>query len=620
MAQAARERRAVIVNDVTADPNFLPHPLLPATRAELAVPLLVGGQVLGVLDVQAAEAGRFTAADANIQTTLAAQVAVALENARSFERSEKALAELNALTRRLSRESWQSYLRQPDTARAFMYDLSEVQAVQAVPAGVWEEEAGQVWPLEVQGAAVGRLAVAEPALPADEAAAITAAVAERLSAHLENLRLTEQTMESLSRQERLSTQLETVAQVSTVASTILESRQLLQAVVDLTRERFGLYHAQVYLYDEVSETLHLAAASGELGRALLTAGQIIPAQLERAAVAQAVQRRAAVIVEDRHALDDDLRSPALPDARAELAVPMLVGDHLLGVFHVLADRPAAFSDEDARIQSTLAAQVAIALQNANLYAEQAATVNRLRELDQLKSSFLANMSHELRTPLNSIIGFTDVILEGLDGALTDRMETDLKVVQKNGQHLLNLINDILDMAKIEAGRMTISPEPLDVADVVAEVLDITGSLAREKRLYLRPLLPEAGALFVEADHIRLRQVLINLIGNSVKFTETGGVTISAERKGERVLICVRDTGIGIPANKLESIFEAFSQVDTSTTRKTGGTGLGLPISRHLIELHGGRLWAESRGAPGEGARFFIDLPAEFKALAPADDF
>jgi signal transduction histidine kinase len=291
-------------------------------------------------------------------------------------------------------------------------------------------------------------------------------------------------------------------------------------------------------------------------------------------------------------------------------VPLVAGSRVLGVYDVQADHVDAFTEEDVRTQTTLAAQVAVAVQNANLYAEQAATVARLRELDHLKSSFLANMSHELRTPLNSILGFADVMLEGLDGTLTDLMENDLQVIRKNGRHLLNLINDVLDMAKIEAGKLSLIPEHFDLNEVLEEVLEITAPLAREKTLDLRlehnPLEP----FDLEADRMRLRQVMINLVNNAIKFTEAGSITVNAERHDRLVRIQVRDTGLGIPPDQLEHIFQEFHQVDSSTTRKAGGTGLGLPISRHLIRMHAGNLWAESTGVPGEGSAFFIELPVE----------
>jgi signal transduction histidine kinase len=238
-------------------------------------------------------------------------------------------------------------------------------------------------------------------------------------------------------------------------------------------------------------------------------------------------------------------------------------------------------------------------------------VAQLQELDRLKSGFLANMSHELRTPLNSIIGFSDVMLMELDGPLTPHMSTDLKLIQKNGQHLLHLINDVLDMAKIESGRMNLNPEKFRLHDVLEEVNSITSTLASERNLSLFIEVDSDREVEIYADNTRLRQVMINLVNNAIKFTEKGKIAIRASKQDSAtVLITVKDTGIGIPPEKLEDVFQEFTQVDTSTTRKAGGTGLGLPISRRLIQMHGGRLWAESTGVPGEGSTFIIELPVE----------
>jgi signal transduction histidine kinase len=258
----------------------------------------------------------------------------------------------------------------------------------------------------------------------------------------------------------------------------------------------------------------------------------------------------------------------------------------------------------------------VALQNARLYQEQAATVVQLRELDRLKSSFLANMSHELRTPLNSILGFSDVMLEELDGPLTENMQNDLKLIQKNGQHLLHLINDVLDMAKIEAGRMNLNPEKFFVHETFEEVTSITSTLASEKNVALFIESDSDQEVQIFADRTRLRQVMINLVNNAIKFTDVGKISLCAKRIEDRVLITVRDTGLGIPPDKLEAVFQEFTQVDTTTTRKAGGTGLGLPISRKLIEMHGGRLWAESSGVEGEGSTFFVDIPIEAAIVEP----
>jgi signal transduction histidine kinase len=261
--------------------------------------------------------------------------------------------------------------------------------------------------------------------------------------------------------------------------------------------------------------------------------------------------------------------------------------------------------------AAIAAQTSVHLEALRLTEELQKRAAELQELDRLKSSFLANMSHELRTPLNSILGFSDVMLEGIDGPLTDYMENDLKLIQKNGQHLLHLINDVLDMAKIESGRMNLHLETFKVHEVLDEVCSITSTLASEKNLALFIETDSDMDVEISADVTRLRQVIINLVNNSIKFTEKGKVTLRADRLGDKhVMIMVKDTGLGIPADHLESVFQEFSQVDTSTTRKAGGTGLGLPISRRLVEMHGGRMWAESTGVSGEGSIFYVELPLE----------
>ena len=221
------------------------------------------------------------------------------------------------------------------------------------------------------------------------------------------------------------------------------------------------------------------------------------------------------------------------------------------------------------------------------------------------------MSHELRTPLNSILGFSDVILMELDGPLTPTMNDDLKLIQKNGQHLLHLINDVLDMAKIESGRMNLNPEKFKVHDVLEEVNSITSTLASERNISLFIEEDSDQELEIFADNTRLRQVMINLVNNAIKFTEKGKIAIRVSKQDSAtVLITVKDTGLGIPPEQLEDVFQEFTQVDTSSTRKVGGTGLGLPISRRLIEMHGGRLWAESTGVAGEGSTFFVEMPIE----------
>jgi signal transduction histidine kinase len=269
------------------------------------------------------------------------------------------------------------------------------------------------------------------------------------------------------------------------------------------------------------------------------------------------------------------------------------------------------SQEAKDIAAAIATQASIHLEALRLTEELQKRAQELKELDRLKSAFLANMSHELRTPLNSILGFTDVMLEGLDGDLTDYMDNDLRLIQKNGQHLLHLINDVLDMAKIESGRMNLHPEKFKVDELLSEVMSITSTLASEKNTALFIAEDSDHEVEIYADNTRIRQVMINLVNNAIKFTTNGKISLhTCMMDSARVLISVKDTGLGIPADHLEGIFQEFTQVDSSTTRKVGGTGLGLPISRRLVEMHGGRLWAESTGVEGEGSTFFVELPLE----------
>jgi signal transduction histidine kinase len=296
-----------------------------------------------------------------------------------------------------------------------------------------------------------------------------------------------------------------------------------------------------------------------------------------------------------------------------LAQPLIVHGEPIGQLAVAGLDDA--SPQAAGLLAAIAAQTSIHLEALRLTEELQKRAAELQELDRLKSAFLANMSHELRTPLNSILGFSDVMLEGIDGPLTEHMENDLRLIQKNGRHLLYLINDILDMAKIESGRMNLNFEKFKIHKIFDEVASITTTLASDKNtsLFIEPDSDDKAEIF--ADFTRILQVVINLVNNAIKFTENGKISMRVDHKDDKhVLIRVLDTGIGIPIDHLETIFQEFSQVDTSSTRKAGGTGLGLPISRKLVEMHGGRLWAESTGIPGEGSQFYIELPLEAKDL------
>ena len=222
-----------------------------------------------------------------------------------------------------------------------------------------------------------------------------------------------------------------------------------------------------------------------------------------------------------------------------------------------------------------------------------------------KSEFLANMSHELRTPLNAILGYTELILDGIYGEVPEKIREVLERLDKNGRHLLNLINDVLDLSKIEAGQLVLSLEEYSMADVIQTVITSVEALAAEKNLKLNVSAP-AGLEIGRGDQQRIAQVLLNLVGNAIKFTESGEVKVEVGVSDEMFLISVVDTGPGISIADQKKIFEEFQQADGSSTREKGGTGLGLSIAKKIVEMHGGRIWVES--TPGKGSNFSFTLP------------
>ncbi len=305
----------------------------------------------------------------------------------------------------------------------------------------------------------------------------------------------------------------------------------------------------------------------------------------------------------------------------KLVVPIRAQDEILGVFEF--EQPEfgeEWVDDDRVMVEEVAQQLALALLDARSYQVTQQALEDMREADQLKSQFLANMSHELRTPLNSIIGFSRVILKGIDGPVTETQEEDLRAIYNAGQHLLGLINDILDLSRIEAGKMELAFTEVDLGEIIQGVMSTAVGLVKDKPIELVTNIPE-DLPTLQADNIRIRQVLLNLIANAAKFTREGQIAASARLidRGDRkeILIAVADTGIGIAPQDQKKLFEPFSQVDASPTRATEGSGLGLSITRHLVELHGGRIWVES--TPGEGSTFAFTLPLEPPASSPHPD-
>ncbi|RMG93095.1 MAG: GAF domain-containing protein [Chloroflexi bacterium] len=620
---AAQNGRSVLRADVTKDKHWQPNRLLPHTKGELAVPIKLGNKVLGVLDVQSDKPDALTTDDQLMLEGLSGQIAIAIESTTLRQEMETNLNELHTLQSYLLSEGWQNFRKQNDIT-GFYFDTNDIQPI--VPLNKTDSQANgsnqnghqQIAnpleaiksvqkPLVVRDTVLGILGVEEdpdnPLTPEEEE--FLEAASEQIAQALEAARLLKETHEALSEQARLSSELETVARVSTQVSGIVENvEDLLQSVVDLTKESFNLYHVHIYLLNETGDALELAAGAGKIGQLMRLEGHYIPLHAD-SLVARAARTQKSVIVNDVRESVDFLPNPLLPDTRAEMAIPMIVGNTLIGVLDMQADKPDFFASESEDVYRTLASQVAVAIENARLYARQVQAAEKLREVDRLKSEFLASMSHELRTPLNSIIGFADVLLEGLDGELNERMEEDVRLIRESGRHLRELIGDILDMSKIEAGRMELRYEEVDVRQLANDIVATAHPLAQAKSLYMNLEITD-DVNTVEADRTRLRQVMWNIVGNAIKFTEKGGVTITMEMQGDELLVGIHDTGIGIREEDIPIVFEQFRQIDGSLNRTAGGTGLGMPISKKLVELHGGKIWIES--VVGQGSTFWFTIP------------
>jgi signal transduction histidine kinase len=257
----------------------------------------------------------------------------------------------------------------------------------------------------------------------------------------------------------------------------------------------------------------------------------------------------------------------------------------------------------------------LAEEKATLAEENAWLYQQAQEASRTKSEFLAVMSHELRTPLNAIIGYTDLLELGISGAVSEPQREHLDRIKASSQHLLELVNDILTFSRLEAGREEVHPEPVDYVDLVREVAALAEPLADRKHLSLRVEAPEHPCPG-ETDARKVRQILLNLLSNATKFTDQGGVRLEAEESEDRIIFRVRDTGIGIPRERLAQIWEPFWQVEQSQTRTADGTGLGLSVVRRLTNLLGGRVDVAS--TPGEGSAFTVSLPLRVCARGAHD--
>jgi signal transduction histidine kinase len=408
-------------------------------------------------------------------------------------------------------------------------------------------------------------------------------------------------------------ELRALGEVSHAVNSTLDLEEVLNTIVTKAVQLSDTDAGAIYDYDEAKSEFGLRSTYG-MDEGLIAAIKERHIRIGDTGIGRAAAQRTPLQIADVQAqpgtevLDLVVRA----GFRALLFIPLLGAERIVGALAVRRKRPGEFSKQTIDLLQTFAAQSVLAIQNARLFHEIEDKSRQLAVASQHKSQFLANMSHELRTPLNAILGYTELILDEIYGETPAKMRAVLERVQRNGKHLLGLINDVLDLSKIEAGQLILSLSDYSLKNVIQSVFSAIEPLASEKKIALKvdvaPELPQG-----HGDERRLTQVLLNLVGNAIKFTDIGEVSIKGSSANGSFNVEVHDTGPGISTADQSKLFQEFQQADNSTTKKKGGTGLGLAISKRIIEMHGGRIWVES--SPGHGSTFAFMLPVTIKEQA-----
>jgi len=470
-------------------------------------------------------------------------------------------------------------------------------------------------PMLRHGEPIGVLGVgrSEPGPFPDKQVELLQTFADQAVIAIENVRLFKDLEARTGELTRSVGELRALGEVGRAVSSTLDLETVLATVVAHANQLSGTEGGAVYEYDEEEAEFHLRVARGydEEGVDAIRAVAIRKGEgvVGRMAVTRAPVQIADIL--DEGAYQSRLRDVLVRHGhRALLAIPLVREDTLIGGLVVNRRRPGAFAPEVVELLTTFAAQSALAIQNARLF-------KALEVASRHKSEFLASMSHELRTPLNAIIGYSEMLQEEAADDEQESFVSDLGKIKAAGKHLLELINAVLDLSKIEAGRMELYLEDFDVAPLIRDMAAVIQPLAEKNGNRLDvTCAPDVGAM--HADVTKLRQAVFNLLSNACKFTERGTVSLAVSREakptGDWVRFIVTDTGIGMTAEQMAKLFQEFSQADASTTKRYGGTGLGLSLSRRLCRMMGGDVTVESE--PGHGSTFTIRLPANVAAPAP----
>jgi GAF domain-containing protein/anti-sigma regulatory factor (Ser/Thr protein kinase) len=426
---------------------------------------------------------------------------------------------------------------------------------------------------------------------------------------IENVRLFQE-LEARTRELAQSVgELRALGDVSQAVSSTLDLEKVLETIVARAVQLSGTDCGVIYEYDESAQEFNLRA-SHRMEEEVVEGLRAARVRLGEGATGRAAITRTPMQIPDILGQQELTGTRARPlitrlGYRSLLSVPLLREQQILGGLAVWRRQAGDFKPEVVNLLQTFATQSALAIHNARLFREIQEKGHQLELASKYKSQFLANMSHELRTPMNAVLGYTRMLLMNVYGELPEKVRDVHQRIDKSGRHLLGLINDVLDFSKIEAGQLTLANNLYSLKEVVQAVVASMQPLATEKNLPLNVAVP-ADLPPISGDERRISQVLMNLVGNAIKFTDSGEVRVEVTMADGSFLVSVLDTGPGIAERDQQNIFEEFRQAQSSTTQKKGGTGLGLAIAKRIVELHGGKIWVESE--VGKGSKFTFTLP------------
>ncbi len=678
MKEVLQSALPMVVRDVRLDPRWVRTNLAPESdqiRSWMGLPISAGNKAIGVLSLVSGEVDKYTSRHVFLATAFAAQVSTAYKNALIYEEANHRLRELSAvndvsaaINQHLELEKLYSVVG--DTVRnifkteiIFLAILEEDGTTINTPYfyinGIQESrpsfQLGQGLTSVIlkegrylyidhdtrdRGLDMGAMLVTAtpvkswlgvPLMSGDKAIGVLSLqdfeheyffsendirllsiIAASVSSAIQNARLYKETV-------RREQEANTLAEIGLEVSMSLNLETVVNRIVELAHPLLSNHTSAIYIEEKRTGNFRAASAAGKNAKKIMSSGSSSADGMPDTGLVRAV------IANGRACIENDITDPTHKGERL-LAVPFIAQQTVLGVLAVWRSmEEKSFSARDLQFAQSIARQTGAALHNAVLYENAESARKDAQSANILKTQFLSNMSHELRTPLNSIINFAYLIGQETLEEQFEGQRDMLGRIEESGRHLLTLINDVLDLAKIESGKMELYFEEVVLQDLVKSILSTTSALLRDKPLVIHADIPPSLPP-LRADRTRLRQILLNLFSNAIKFTQEGSITVSAALEGAFVRFTVEDTGIGMKPEDIPKAFMEFVQLDGSLARQSGGTGLGLPISKRFVEMLGGSIDAYS--VPGKGSRFSFTIPvfhtssntvAEIhKALPPVD--